>query len=337
MDDRILLHHGSGGLMMRNLIHDLFLKQFSNKTLNLLTDSAVLQLKSEYLACTTDSYVVDPIFFPGGDIGKLAVCGTVNDLAVSGAVPLFLTASFIIEEGFLFSDLERIIRSMAAEAGKAGVKIVTGDTKVVPSGKADKIFINTSGIGRIEKKFRGISHGKGTKPGDAILINGTIGDHGMTILNARESFRFSSKLESDCTPLNGLIQNILKRSGGVHFMRDATRGGLAAVLTEFAEKSGFGIEISEKAVPVKEEVIGMCELLGFDPMHLANEGKVVIVASNTKTRNILHTMNHHKYGRKGAVIGRIVKEHPGKVKMITGTGGSRWVDLPAGEQLPRIC
>jgi hydrogenase expression/formation protein HypE len=337
MEDRIRLHHGSGGLFMQKLIHDLFLKHFTNKTLRSLTDSAILSMKPGKFAFTTDSYVVDPVFFPGGDIGKLAVCGTVNDLSVSGAVPLYLSSSFILEEGFPLADLEKIIKSMAAAAREAGVLIVTGDTKVVPAGKADKVFINTAGIGHIETKNVHISQGRKTKPGDLVLINGTIGDHGMTLLNARGDFHFSSKLKSDCTSLNSLIQPILEKTGGVRFMRDATRGGLAAVLCEFAGKSGFGIEIDEMKIPVKQEVTAMCELLGFDPLIIANEGKVVMVVDKRYGEEVLKIMKRNKKGKDGAIIGRIVDDHKGKVRLRTSSGGSRWVDLPAGEQLPRIC
>jgi hydrogenase expression/formation protein HypE len=337
MVETIRLHHGSGGLLMQELIRDIFLRHFDNSKLRSLTDSAILPLKSGQIAFTTDSFVVDPLFFPGGDIGKLAVCGTVNDLAVSGAVPVFLSASFIIEEGFAMDDLESIVKSMATEASKAGVKIVTGDTKVVPKGKADKLFINTSGIGKIEKKFAGISHGHNTRPGDLVLINGAIGDHGMTILNARGDFHFSSRLVSDCTPLNKFIRKILENAGGVRFMRDATRGGLAAVLCEFAEKSGFGIEIDEGTIPVKEEVKAMCELLGLDPLHVANEGKVVLVVSNRCAEKVLGIMKRQKPGKKSAMIGRIVEDPQKKVRLKTVSGGNRWIDLPVGEQLPRIC
>ncbi len=337
MEDKIRLHHGSGGLFMQKLIHDLFLKYFSNKTLGSLTDSAILTLKSGKIAFTTDSYVVDPLFFPGGDIGKLAVCGTVNDLSVSGAVPLYLSSSFILEEGFALADLEIILKSMAKEAREAGVVIVTGDTKVVPGGKADKVFINTAGIGHIENKHEHISLGLRTRPGDLVLINGTIGDHGMTLLNARGDFHFSSGLKSDCTSLNSLIQPILMNAGGIRFMRDATRGGLAAVLCEFAEKSGLGIEIDETSIPVKLEVKAMCELLGFDPLTIANEGKVVMVVDKRWGKRVLEIMKKNKKGKNSAVIGRIVEDHKGKVQLRTSSGGSRWIDLPAGEQLPRIC
>ena len=337
MEDKIRLHHGSGGLFMQKLIHDLFLKHFTNKTLRSLTDSAILSLKPGKIAFTTDSYVVDPLFFPGGDIGKLAIFGTVNDLAVSGAVPLYLSSSFILEEGFALADLETIVRSMAKAAREARVVIVTGDTKVVPRGKADKVFINTAGIGHIKRKNVHISQGSRTKPGDLVLINGTIGDHGMTLLNARGDFHFSSSLESDCTSLNSLIQLVLLNAGGIRFMRDATRGGLAAVLCEFAEKSGFGIEIDETKIPVKQEVKAMCELLGFDPLTIANEGKVVMVVDKRGGEDILEIMKRNKKGKNSAVIGRIVEDHKGKVRLKTSSGGSRWIDLPAGDQLPRIC
>jgi hydrogenase expression/formation protein HypE len=337
MDDRIKIHHGSGGQMMRDLIRDTFIKYFDNKILRDMNDSAVIRGKAGYFAFTTDSYVVDPLFFPGGDIGKIAVCGTVNDLSVSGAIPQYLSASFIIEEGFPLDDLIRIIRSMAKEARNAKVRIVTGDTKVLPKGKADKLFINTSGVGFIKKEHCRISQGGGTKPGDLILINGPIGDHGISILNARESFNFVSGLTSDCASLNKFIQQILANSGGVRFMRDATRGGLAAVLCEFAEMTGFGIDIDEANIPVREEVRGLCELLGFEPLHQANEGKVVIVAGKRESSKILDLMQRQKDGKGSAIIGRIVSEHPSRVRQFTTSGGSRWVDLPFGEQLPRIC
>jgi hydrogenase expression/formation protein HypE len=337
MDDKIRLHHGNGGLFMQKLINDLFLKHFTNKTLRSLTDSAVLSMEPGRIAFTTDSYVVDPLFFPGGDIGKLAVCGTVNDLAVSGAVPRYISSSFILEEGFSLADLETIVKSMAKATREAGVVIVTGDTKVVPRGKADKVFINTAGIGYIERKNVHISHGHRTKPGDLILINGTIGDHGMTLLNSRGDFHFSSSLKSDCTSLTSLIQPVLLNVGGIRFMRDATRGGLAAVLCEFAEKSGFGIEIDETKIPVQQEVRAMCELLGFDPVTIANEGKVVLVVDKRQGEDVLEIMKRNKKGKNSAVIGRIVEDHKGKVRLITSSGGSRWIDLPAGDQLPRIC
>ena len=273
----ILLAHGSGGGMMHELIGDMFLKHFSNSILNEQTDSAILEAGSSEIAFTTDSFVIDPLFFPGGNIGKLAVCGTVNDLAVSGAVPLYLSVSFIIEEGFPVRDLEKIVRSLAAEAKKAGVLIVTGDTKVVNKGKCDKLFINTAGIGRLKKENRHISKALNLQEGDVIIINGNIGDHGLAVMNAREAFNFKTLVESDCACLNHLIQDVLDKYP-VKFMRDPTRGGVATVMNELASKTNFGIEISESDLPVKNGVKAMCEILGFDPLHIANEGKVLIVA-----------------------------------------------------------
>ena len=336
-EERILLHHGSGGVQMQKLIQELFLRSFSNPVLGSLTDSAILDLPTRLLAFTTDSYVVDPIFFPGGDIGKLAVCGTVNDLAVSGARPVYLSASFIIEEGFLLRDLKAIVHSMASEAKKAGVLIVTGDTKVVNKGKCDKIFITTTGIGLLEKRYRNISFGRGICPGDKILVNGTLGDHGMAILNARESFQFSSRLVSDCASLNRFVQDILDFSGGIRFMRDATRGGLATVLCELAGKTGHGILVRESDVPLRPEVRGMSELLGMDPFYLANEGKVVMVVSGREAGRILGKMKETRAGRNSAVIGEVVKSHPGKVVLDTISGGKRFLEMLSGDQLPRIC
>jgi hydrogenase expression/formation protein HypE len=336
-ESRILLHHGSGGEQMQKLIREVFLRNFRNPVLGSLTDSAILDTKPGLLAFTTDSYVVDPVFFPGGDIGKLAVCGTINDLAVSGARPVCLSASFIIEEGFLLRDLETIVRSMASEAKKAMVQVVTGDTKVVNKGKCDRIFITTSGIGILEKRHRSISFGSGIRPGDRILVNGTIGDHGMAILNARESFRFSSRLVSDCTSLNRFLQVILNCSGGIRFMRDATRGGLATVLCEVAAKTGFGIRIRESGVPLRPEVRGMSEILGMDPLYMANEGKVVMVVSGKETGRVLEKMKREKEGRKAAVIGEVVKSHPGKVVLDTVSGGRRFLEMLSGDPLPRIC
>lgn len=340
MNDRekfIRLHHGSGGGGTQKLIRELFLKYFDNPVLGALTDSAVLSLDSENIAFTTDSYVIDPIFFPGGDIGKLAICGTVNDLAVSGAKPLWISAGFIIEEGLPMDDLEKIVRSMAEEARLARVKVVTGDTKVVNKGKCDKIFINTSGIGILDKKFRGISFGRNIRPGDRILINGTIGDHGMAVMNARESFHFTTSLVSDCHPLNQFIAGILKANPGIKFMRDATRGGLAAILCEMAEKWNVGIEVDETQIPVTPEVRAMCELLGFDPAFVANEGKVVLVCSDKGSQMTLQRMKRHKDGKNSSVIGTLTAAHPGRVIMNTLTGGKRMISMPAGEQLPRIC
>lgn len=334
--NKIMLGHGSGGKMMHDLIESVFIKHFSNSILNDQTDSAILIAGSEEIAFTTDSFVIDPIFFPGGNIGKLAVCGTVNDLAVTGAEPVYLSVSFIIEEGFPVSDLEIIAESLAAEAKKAGVSIVTGDTKVVNKGKCDKLFINTAGIGRISKKNLSISRAENITAGDVIIINGMIGDHGMAVMNSRESFNFKTSVESDCASLNHLIRAVIDKSK-VKFMRDPTRGGVATVLNELASKTGTGIEIEEKSLPVRNSVKAMCELLGFDPLHVANEGKVLIVASEDYAEDILATLRRNEYGKECAVIGRIVADHPGRVVLKNETGGRRIIDSLSGDQLPRIC
>jgi hydrogenase expression/formation protein HypE len=335
-EQNILLGHGSGGNLMHQLIGDMFLKHFSNRILDEQTDSAILEVGSSEIAFTTDSFVIDPLFFPGGNIGKLAVCGTINDLAVSGAQPLYISVSFIIEEGFPVSDLERIVISLAAEAKKAGVLIVTGDTKVVNKGKCDKIFINTAGIGRMKNKNIQISKAVNVQPGDVIIINGTIGDHGMAVMNSRESFNFKTAVESDCASLNHMIDDVLEHSQ-VKFMRDPTRGGVATVLNELVGKINLGIEISESNLPVKNGVKAMCELLGFDPLHIANEGKVIIVAAEQEGQKILDLLKRNEYGKESAVIGRVVADHPGKVVLKNETGGRRIIDSLAGDQLPRIC
>jgi hydrogenase expression/formation protein HypE len=315
----------------------MFVRHFGNKVLNEQTDSAIIDIDDAVIAFTTDSFVVDPIFFPGGDIGKLAVCGTVNDLSVAGANPLYLSVSFIIEEGFPMKDLERIVLSMAKEARKAKVSIVTGDTKVVNRGKCDKIFINTSGIGTINKKDRSIGKGTKIRPGDKIIINGTIGDHGLAVMNARESFNFKTSILSDCASLNSFIRTILENSSQVKFMRDPTRGGVATVLNELVQKKTFGIEIEESSIPISEGVRSMCEILGYDPLFIANEGKVILVSGENECSKILRVMKDDKLGKKSSIIGEIVNDHHGKVVLNTMTGGKRIVDIMTGEQLPRIC
>ena len=334
--NKIMLGHGSGGRMMHDLIENVFIRHFSNSILNDQNDAAVLQSGSEEIAFTTDSFVIDPLFFPGGNIGKLAVCGTVNDLAVTGAEPAYLSVSFIIEEGFPVIDLVTIADSLAAEAKKAGVIIVTGDTKVVNKGKCDKLFINTAGIGRIQKDKLNISKAENIEEGDVIIINGMIGDHGMAVMNARESFNFKTTVESDCASLNHMISAVLDKSK-VKFMRDPTRGGVAAVLNELAAKVEVGIEIEETALPVRDGVKAMCEILGFDPLHVANEGKVIIVASEKSANDILKILKNNELGKDCAIIGRVVKDHPGKVVMKNTTGGRRFIDSLSGDQLPRIC
>ncbi len=332
----ILLGHGSGGSLMHELIEDVFMKHFGNSILNEQTDAAILQVNSQEIAFTTDSFVIDPLFFPGGNIGKLAVCGTVNDLAVSGAKPLYISVSFIIEEGFPVKDLEIIVESLAAEARKAGVLIVTGDTKVVNKGKCDKLFINTAGIGRMREADSQISKAGDIHVGDIIIINGNIGEHVMAVMNARESFHFKTTVESDCASLNELIRAVLNQAD-VKFMRDPTRGGVATVLNELAGKIQLGIEIDESALPVSSGVKAMCEVLGFDPLHIANEGKVLIVAEEQFGLSILDTLKKNELGISSAIIGRVVSEHPGKVVLKNETGGRRIIDSLTGDLLPRIC
>ncbi|MFH2141228.1 MAG: hydrogenase expression/formation protein HypE [Bacteroidota bacterium] len=338
MNKKILLGHGSGGKLTHDLIKNIFIKSFNNDILNVQGDSSVFNIKNvNNIAFTTDSYVVDPIFFPGGDIGKLAVCGTVNDLAVSGAKPLYLSAAFIIEEGFPIDSLETIVESMVCEAKNAGISIVTGDTKVVNKGKCDKIFINTAGIGIIDTNKIHISKGQNIKPGDKIIINGTIGDHGMTIMKAREFESFNIDTKSDCACLNSLIDEVLKISDKVNFMRDATRGGLASVLCEIVENKNYGISIDENNIKITEGVSGMCEILGLDPIYVANEGKVVIIVGKEDADNVLNVMQKHDLGMESSIIGEITEQYPGKCWMNTEIGGKRIIDMLAGEQLPRIC
>jgi len=336
-DERILLGHGSGGKLTHDLIDKMFVKHFSNPDLDKQTDAALLDIQASHLAFTTDAFVVDPIFFPGGDIGKLAVCGTVNDVAVSGATPLYLSAAFIIEEGLPMADLERIVKSMADEAKKAGVSIVTGDTKVVNKDSCDKVFITTTGIGALDEKHLHISEGKNVKPGDKIIINGSIGDHGMAIMSARNELKLSAPLLSDCASLNGLIQVITHHSDNVRFMRDATRGGLATVITELCAGKNYGLTINEEDLYIDEGVRGMCELLGFDPMYVANEGKLVVVLDSKDAGNVLAAMHEHELGQQASIIGEVVEDHPGKAWLNTSVGGNRIIDMLAGEQLPRIC
>jgi len=336
-EEKILLSHGNGGRMMHQLIENLFLKHFASEALSEQTDAAILSAVTQEIAFTTDSFVIDPLFFPGGNIGKLAVCGTVNDLAVSGADPMYLSVSFIIEEGFPMKDLELIVVSLAEEARNAGVSVVTGDTKVVNKGKCDKLFINTAGVGSVRPGNLHVSQAQGIQPGDLILINGSIGDHGMAVMSVRESFNFRSPVVSDCASLNHLIKEILDHSQGVKFMRDPTRGGVATVLNELAGKIKLGIEIDEAALPMSKGVSAMCELLGFDPLHIANEGKVIIVASPAEAGHILEIMKKNPLGSCGAIIGRVVDDHPGKVVLKAETGGRRIIDTLTGDPLPRIC
>ncbi|GAB4310963.1 MAG: hydrogenase expression/formation protein HypE [Bacteroidales bacterium] len=337
MKKEILLGHGSGGKLSHELISGLFVRYFDNEILGQQTDAALLEMPEGQLAFTTDSFVVDPVFFPGGNIGKLAVAGTVNDLAVTGARPLYLSASFILEEGLGYKDLEEIVASMADEAQKAGIRIVTGDTKVVNRGKCDKVFITTSGVGILPVDRQETGTGNRISSGDMVLVSGTLADHGMCIMAAREGLGFRTTIESDCASLNGMISELFATGADVKFIRDATRGGVGTVLVEIAQSRNVGLELDEKDIPVKEEVRGICELLGFDPMYVANEGKVVIVVAAADTGKVLEALHNHPLGSDAAIIGKVVNDHPGKVWMTTGIGGKRIVDMLAGEQLPRIC
>ena len=332
-EDKILLAHGSGGKLSHELIESL-IPELANPILNKLDDAAVLEISGR-LAFTTDSYTVNPIFFPGGDIGKLAVCGTVNDLAMSGARPLYLSLSFIIEEGFPVSDLKIIVTSIHKAAGEAGVKIVTGDTKVVNRGSADKLFINTAGVG-IVPEGTDIS-ASNAKLGDIIILSGDIGDHGIAVLSQREGLEFKIPVPSDCAPLNKMVADMLSVSANIHCLRDPTRGGLATTLNDFAQQSNVGIRIEEDKIPVDKAVLAACELLGFDPLYIANEGKLVAVVTPDNADLILSRIKQNKYGTGAAIIGEVVAVHPGKVVMKTSLGASRIVDMPVGELLPRIC
>jgi hydrogenase expression/formation protein HypE len=333
--DKILLEHGGGGLLSNELIAEMFLPRFHNTYLERLEDSAVLTIGPQKFCFTTDSYVVSPIFFPGGNIGSLAVHGTVNDLAVCGGKPLYLSAGFILEEGFPVDSLDKIIQSMAEAAEGAGVKIVTGDTKVVARGAADGIFINTSGIGIIE--YPGLLSIKNIQPGDVIILNGTIGDHGAAIMKTRGNLGLAADILSDSAPLNDLIATILKVSPNIHCMRDATRGGLGAIMAEIAKGAKVRIDVSERDIPVQENVRGVCEILGLDPLFLANEGKMVLFCPEADARIVLAAMKNHKFGKDAAIIGSVAEGSPGRVVLQTSIGGERVIDLPTGELVPRIC
>lgn len=333
-DETILLAHGSGGRLTRDLIREVFQRELSNPFLDDLGDAAVLPRQSGRLAFTTDSYVVRPIFFPGGDIGKLAVCGTVNDLSMVGARPLYLSIGFILEEGLSLGDLRRIVRSAAQAAREAGVVIVAGDTKVVDRGAADGVFINTAGVGVIPE---GVALSpQNIRPGDAVLVSGTVGDHGIAVMAQREGLGLSTPLMSDCAPLNGLAEAVVA-CGGVRVMRDPTRGGLATTLVELAQAGGVGLEIQESAVPVNDAVRGACELLGLDPLYVANEGKLVAIVAADCADAALAAMQAHPLGRDARVIGYATQAQAGRVVLKTILGVSRVVEMLTGEQLPRIC
>jgi hydrogenase expression/formation protein HypE len=333
--DRILLEHGSGGQLSNDLITGTFLPLLRNPLLERLEDGAVFDVGGTKICFTTDSFVVHPRFFPGGDVGSLAVHGTVNDLAMCGGAPLALSAGFILEEGFPMEELERIVRSLAAAAKKAGVAVVTGDTKVVPRGVVDGLFINTSGLGIV--RYGSPLSVRSIRPGDAVLLSGPIGDHGAAILSCREDFGFISRIVSDSAPLNGLVETVLAASPAVHCMRDATRGGLGAILAEIAAQTGLRIAIRERAIPVREEVRGICEILGFDPLFLANEGRMAIFCEGEAADAVLAAMRSHDLGRDAIQIGTVDEDRRGRLVMETLIGGSREIDLPTGELVPRIC
>lgn len=333
--NRIDLDHGSGGEASHELVQEVFLSRLDNAFLRPLDDSAVLDLPGCTLAMTTDSYVVDPIFFPGGNIGSLAIHGTVNDLSMQGARPQYMTLGLILEEGLPMEDLVAIIDSAAEAAAEAQVSIVAGDTKVVPKGHVDKIFINTSGIGLIPE---GVNvSGDNARPGDLLIINGNIGDHGMAILSKREGLSFKTPLISDSAPLNLLVSSFLDESHEVHVLRDPTRGGVATALNEVASRSGVGIQLIEKRLPINPSVTAACELLGLDPLYVANEGKCLVIVSKEASDKVLKAMKKGKYGKGSRIVGEVTAENPGKVLLKTRIGGTRILSMLTGEQLPRIC
>lgn len=331
----IVMGHGAGGKLMNDLIRHLFASEFENELLGQLGDATVIENGGGRLAFTTDSFVVSPLFFPGGDIGELAINGTVNDLAMSGAQPLYLSAGFILEEGLHMETLARVVTSMSRACKRADVKIAAGDTKVVNKGHGDGIYLNTTGIGIIPANVD--IRPTNAQPGDAIIVSGTMGDHGIAIMSVREGLRFDSAIESDTAPLHGLVKAMLAAAPNIHCLRDATRGGLSAVLNELAAASKVGIEFEESKVPVRAEVSSACEMLGLDPFYIANEGKLVAFVPEKDAEKVLDAMRNHEYGKEAAIIGRVVDEHKGLVVAKTSIGGSRVVDLPAGELLPRIC
>jgi hydrogenase expression/formation protein HypE len=338
-DEFITLAHGSGGRAMHDLVEGLFLDYFRNPLLEALEDQAVFEIagngRATRLAFTTDSYVVTPLFFPGGDIGRLAVCGTVNDLAMSGARPLYLSAGFIIEEGFAVADLKRVLQSMRDAAEEVGAQVITGDTKVVQRGGADKLFINTSGVGLIEHDAR-ISAAN-ARPGDKIILSGAMGDHGTTILVARGDLDLETEITSDVAPLWPLVEAMLGTTTEIHALRDPTRGGVATTLNEIAHNSNVCFQLDEECLPVREEVKGACEILGLDPLYMANEGKLIAIVAAESADRLVARMREHPSGREACIIGKACAEPPGIVVMNTSFGGTRIVDMLVGEQLPRIC
>lgn len=333
-DDRVLLAHGGGGELMHRLIKDVISPELRNPVLDRFDDSALLRIDGR-LAFTTDSYVVRPLFFRGGDIGRLAICGTVNDLAMQGARPVAVSLSFIIEEGLLLTDLKRIVRSVASAAKEAEVFVATGDVKVVEKGGADGIFINTSGIGAVPAGVNLSSHN--AEPGDVIILNGPVADHGVAILCQRRGLEFGISVKSDCAPLSGIVQDVLSATPEIHCMKDPTRGGLAAALNEIAFASKVSIEVDETLIPMRKSTRAACEMLGLDPLVVANEGKVIIICPEAVAERILPVMRRHRYGRGARTIGRVEAKGRPQVILRTAIGGSRIVDMPYGELLPRIC
>jgi hydrogenase expression/formation protein HypE len=333
--EQIVLGHGSGGKLSAQLLERVFLPAFANPVLNKLDDQAIVQVNGSRLAFTTDAFVVTPLFFPGGDIGRLAVNGTVNDLVMSGARPLYLAAAFILEEGLSTEELRRVVQSMSEAARRTGVQLVAGDTKVVNRGKGDKLFISTTGIGIVERAVH-ISADR-AQPGDQIILSGYIGDHGMAILSQRENLEFEGAIESDCAALNELVSEMLEVSLNIHCLRDPTRGGVATVLNEIAERSQVGMLLRETEIPVRDTVRGACEILGLDPLYVANEGKLIAIVPCEDAAAILDRMRSNPLGGEARTIGEVVGEHPGMVLIKTEIGGTRILDTLFGEQLPRIC
>lgn len=332
---RVDMSHGSGGRASAQLIEELFVRHLDNHLLRQGNDQAAFEVGAGRMVMSVDGHVISPIFFPGGDIGSLAVHGTVNDVAMSGARPLYLSAAFILEEGYPLADLDRIVASMARAAREAGVMVVTGDTKVVERGKGDGVFITTTGVGVVPEGVR-IS-GDLARPGDAILVSGTLGDHGVAIMSSRENLQFETTIESDSAPLNALVAEMVEAVPEIHCLRDPTRGGLASTLNELARQSGVGMVLQEQAIPIREEVAAACELLGLDPLYLANEGKLIAICPGDRAEQLLETMRMNSLGGQSAIIGQVVEDPYGLVQMETRFGGSRVVDWLAGDQLPRIC
>jgi hydrogenase expression/formation protein HypE len=333
--DRIVMGHGSGGKLSHDLIAKAFVSSFSNDALNAGDDAGVVSVTNKRIAISTDSHVVTPLFFPGGDIGKLSVCGTVNDVAMMGADPKYLTAGFILEEGLEIDTLQRVIASMKQAADEAGIQIVSGDTKVVQRGKADGLYINTTGVGSIAD---GINvSGRNAKPGDVVIISGSIGDHGIAVLSARGELGFEADIQSDIAPLNHLIAKMIETSQNIHVLRDPTRGGLATTLNEIAKQSDVCITLNEKSIPVKPAVNAACEMLGFDPLYVANEGKLIAIVAKEDAEKILDVMRRTRYGEEAVIIGAVSETPKSRVLMKTAIGSSRIVDVLLGEMLPRIC